>query len=74
MGHLSSSVFWGQSAILIGPSDKKERGKKTKTETLEAPKNSNFYVRKEYLPFGHTKGENFGQRIRDKMRCYWEHP
>jgi hypothetical protein len=34
MGHLPSSVFWGQSAILIGPSQKKKKkkGKKKKKE------------------------------------------
>jgi hypothetical protein len=45
-----------------------------KIETSEASQNSSFFVRME--PLAHLdrwKGGNFGQRIWDKVRCYWEH-
>jgi hypothetical protein len=66
------SFFLLQWAILIGPSPKK-------TESWEAPENSNFYVRMECLPFGSAiiqvrRGVNFRQRIWDNVSYYWEHP
>jgi hypothetical protein len=43
------------------------------TETWEAPQDKDFFcVRMEWLYM--WEGESFGQRIWDKMRCYWEHP
>jgi hypothetical protein len=59
-----------------------------KNEMLEITQHNRFYVKMECLAFSssiyiyiyiyiyrcESKGETFGQRIWDKMNCYWEHP
>jgi hypothetical protein len=52
-----------------------------KKKILEVTQNNSLYVKMECLTFSspiyiyicESKGETFGQRIWDKMSCYWEH-